>query len=183
MILHFLLQQNKKNIITEYILRVATFLAFFIAIAIGFLTTLFLPSVFFSTYKNQTIHHQLESMAINKNNGDDPIQTIKNINTMVRIFSGAYSQETPMSSIIKKIISLKNSKIQITAISLVKNTDLSKTVVVRGVSQTRDALTSFNNDLRADSVFTKVDLPLTNLIKDVNTDFTITLTYKDILTK
>src|SRR6185369_10984647 len=115
MILHFLLQQNKKNIITEYILRVATFLAFFIAIAIGFLTTLFLPSVFFSTYKNQTIHHQLESMAINKNNGDDPIQTIKNINTMVRIFSGAYSQETPMSSIIKKIISLKNSKIQITA--------------------------------------------------------------------
>ena len=82
---------------------------------------------------------------------------------------------------IKRIVSLKNSRIQITAISLSRNTDLTKTVIVRGTSQTRDALTSFNNDLRADSVFTKVDLPLTNLIKDVNTDFTITLTYKDIL--
>src|SRR5258706_823201 len=120
--LNFLPQNNRKRIITEYLLRIVLFVFIFIAIACLFLIALFLPSVFFSTYKNQTIHQQLESVTtLDKNNSEDPIKLIKNINTMVRVFLRGQGNSLSTSEIIKKVVSLKNKDIQITNISLSEN--------------------------------------------------------------
>jgi hypothetical protein len=175
--LHFLPEQNKKQITIEYLLRVSVYLFRFILCAIVLLIVLFLPSLIFSTYKNTTVKNQLASIhTVNTAGGEDPVTVIKNANALGQVFLVTLAPAPFVSDTIKKIISLKDSDIQISNITVSEDTG-SETYVIVGISKTRDGLTTFDNNLITDGTFSHIDLPVADLIADTNNNFTITLTY------
>lgn len=176
--LHFLPKENKKKVVTEYILRNAIFLFIFTAISVCVLIFLFLPSMFFSQLRSQTISNQLKSVEQTGTiNSKDTVTLIKNINITVKALSDQMSY-IPLSSVIQGIIFLKNNDIKISGISITVNADNTKNVTITGSSNTRDSLTLFNQNLRADDSFSNVTLPISTFIKDTNISFTMTLNAK-----
>lgn len=180
MLINFLTKKNRKPIITEYVLRLFIFLFVFISVATVFLISLFLPSVFFVNTKNDIVEKQLNVLLSLENPKDNPIQIIKDMNSLLKIFYHPNESGFYIGDLIKNIVSLKDKNIQISRINIVGNTkNSSKTLVIEGFSQTRDGLTSFKNKLSENSEFVSVDLPITYLINDLNNDFVITLITRD----
>ena len=176
--LNFLLEKDKKNIVTEYFFRVAIYFLLFGLFSLVILVSLFLPSNFYSKYKNINVSQQLSSIkeGVGKNS-EDPIKTITGVNKFIKVFSDD-GRGMLFSDIINKIISLKNKKIKISLFSINKSKDGSLDIIIKGISDTRDDLTSFDKELKKDGYFQSVELPVSDLIKNIDSDFTITLTYK-----
>lgn len=176
--LNFLLEKNKKVVIVEYFFRVTIYFLLFTFFSLIILISLFLPSNFYSKYKNDNVSSQLSSI-INKigESSEDPIEIIKDVNKFTSVFSDE-EDRILFSNIIEKIISLKNKNIRITSFSLINDTLSSVKIIINGVSGSRDSLTSFDKDLKKDGYFQSIELPVSNLIKNIDSDFTMTLIYK-----
>jgi hypothetical protein len=175
--LHFLPEQNTKQVRLEYIMRVCIYAFFFIFLASLLLISLFLPSVIFSVFNNQTAQSQLVSiLAVNNAEGIDPTTVIAGANGMTKVFSGEDASSTELSDIVGKIVSLKNTNVQIASIVMTENPG-TKTFVVSGTAMTRDDLTAFDNALVNSGIFASVNLPVSDLIDDTNDTFAITLAY------
>ncbi len=176
--LHFLPQENKKRVVQEYLLRNIIFLFAFVLLSVVILISLFFPSMFFSEYRSQTITNQLKTIEqANPTSSKDAIALIRNINATVKALSDQMAY-VPMSDIIQKTISLKNNDIKILGISISVGADNTKNITITGFASTRDSLTLYNQNLRANPDFSAVTLPISTFIKDTNINFTMTLTAK-----
>ena len=176
--LNFLPQKNKKKIIIEYFTRLLIALLTFLLFAVVLLMFLFIPSAIFSKYKNNTVKNQLSSINIaDANKGQDQIDLIKRVNAMVGILSNKKTENIPMTDMIQKVILLKNDNIKVLSISISEYGTSSEKIIVNGVAKTRDDLTMFDKNLINNGSFYSVDLPVSNLIKNIDAQFTITLVY------
>ncbi len=177
--MHFLLQNNKRQIASEYLLRIFIFAFIFISAASCVLIALFLPSFFFSEYKNKNIADQAQSINFsNSSNYDSLLSQIKNINGMASALSYGTVSPTFATDIIDMIISLKNKNITIAAISISPDPNTNaEDISVSGVSATRDDLTSFDTVLKGEATFQNVVLPVSTLINNSAEPFTITFSY------
>ncbi len=177
--LNFLPKSYIKKVNLGYIFRTYVFLFTFILLAGIILTLLFIPSAIFSKYKNITVANQLESTkSVEVNEGVDAVALIKKLNAIVKVLSISGQTGLSPSDLVNKIISIKNTDIKISAISISNIQDVVTKIVITGVSKTRDSLTSFDNGLISDGTFASVDLPISSLIKSTDANFTMTLTYK-----
>ncbi len=179
--LNFLQQKNKKQIIIEYLLRAFVLLLSSILIISLVITILFLPSFFFSKYKNISLNNQLQSVKTESSSLiDDPILLIKNTNKFVQIFAQDNISPIKSTDIINKITSLKNKDIKILSINIRASADINfaRTIQISGVANTRDSLTLFEKAIKDDGFFYSVIFPVANFIKSTDSAFTATLTLK-----
>lgn len=177
--LNFLPHKNKNQIIIEYVLRAVVLLLIFIFISSIFLISLFAPSFFFVNYKNNTLNNQLTATKqADVSKEADPIVFIKDLNRLATALADS-NMGVNYTDIVNKIISLKNKDIKISSISINSDpTTNSKKIMVNGVANTRDSLTSYEKELKIDGFFESVDFPVSNFIKSSNSDFSATLVYK-----
>jgi hypothetical protein len=177
--LNFLPQKNKNMVVAEYLLRVAIFLLISAFFSILVLVSLFMPSFFFVNYKNDTINNQLKVAELNNiGKGDDPILFIKNINMLVTALSNT-DDGANYSEIIDKIVSLKNKDIMISSIKVSGDAMTnSKKILISGVANTRDSLTSYEKEIKIDGFFDSVEFPVSDFIKSNDSDFSATLIYQ-----
>lgn len=179
--LNFLQQKNKKQIIFEYLLRIAVFLLLFIFASSLILISLFIPSFFFVKYKNDTINNQLISAKqASISRGEDPVLFIKNINTLsVALYNNTSSSFT-YSEIINKVVSLKNNDIKISSIIVTNDSGVSgKKILINGVASTRDGLSLYEKEIKTDGSFDSVVFPVSDFIKSSDSEFSATLIYKN----
>jgi len=162
-------------------LRVLIILLFFLSITTVILIAFFLPSFFFAEYKDQTVNNQAQSVNIaDVNKYESAVSLMKHVDGMTKILSSGYASSTIMTDSIDAIISLKNSHITISAISLSLDSSAHmENISVSGISNSRDDLTFFYNDLKGDGSFQNVVLPVSSLIGDAGAPFTITLSYRN----
>lgn len=173
--LNFLPQKNKNKIIYEYLLRVSILLSIFVFLSTLILISLFIPSFFYTKLKNDTINNQLQlTKQKSAIKGEDPALFIKNVNRL----SVALSDNTAIkySSVINKIVSLKNKDIKILSINITENESGGKKVLINGTANTRDSLTLFEKEIQTDGSFSTVVFPVSNFIQSTNSDFTASLT-------
>ena len=177
--LHFLLQNNKKQIIIEYLLRLSIFFLLFAFAASLILTAFFLPSFFFADYKYKTVNDQAQSANIvDEKKYDDSASLVKKINVLTTALTYGKSESAIYTDLIDKIILLKNAYISISNISISSDESAHvENVSLSGISGDRDDLTSFYNDLKGEGSFQNVVLPVSSLIEDTNAPFTITFSY------
>ncbi len=174
--LSFILNKDKKGIFVEYFLRVSIFFFMFLLFAFVVLFSLFMPSIFYSEYKKDNIYHQLDYVKkqVGQNN-TDPIEIIKRTNSLASILSDVKSNQ--FSGIIDNIILLKNKGIKINSISIVDYDKSTIRIILNGISKTRDNLTAFDKELKKSQLFQSVDLPVSNLIKNIDAGFSMNLIY------
>lgn len=78
------------------------------------------------------------------------------------------------SKLISDLDSLSGEAVSISQISV----DAKGKLILTGVAATRTALSEFRDRLTADERFTSVDLPLSSLVRDTETPFSITIKLK-----
>ena len=97
-------------------------------------------------------------------------------NNLVRTLSAA-QDSIFFSSIVEDVVSHRTDGVVITSLSLshVPNTTNQSSIAISGNALTRDNLVAFERSLEADPQFTKVVLPVSNLARDTDINFNITM--------
>ncbi len=114
---------------------------------------------------------QRENFSLDK----DTEVLIVDINTKIDIIAPYTKPRAKASDIFSKIVENKSADIHITGISFVSAPDGSISAEVSGVSATRESLIQFLKKLDGQNVFQKVDLPVSNFVKNKDLDFDFSL--------
>lgn len=172
-----LLPENlKESIRKEYKhKRLVVILFFIVSVQATFLIFLF-PTWLVSYHKQMEISTQSEQMSkfLNDSNTNPATSVIKSINSKLNVINSAleYPKFLPL---IDTVISKKTNKISITNFSYAPTASSSASLTLGGISSTRESLVSFVKSLEDTKLFSKVDLPISNLAKDKDIEFTINL--------
>ncbi len=183
--IHYTLLPEKeiKKLKTEYRTRLLIILLFFISFAvligIGALT----PAYLFSSIKEKDALGDLQMIKNNrqKNGTADISKDLAKTNDLVKKIK-EHQDKVISSEVITRIILNKNSQIKMTSFqfssiaSTAKNATTSTTqIVIQGKSDDRESLVAFKESLEADSFFTKVELPVSDLAKSKDIPFSLRL--------
>jgi len=171
---------SKKIISKDYILRrYAVILGVVVFVQIWLIVFL-LPSLVTSYFKNKDLSYQVESMKesnVAKDAGfisDMIVSTNNKLSLYENDFN--YPQIVP---IIKDVLSYKSQSISFTDFMYEFTGSSSATISLRGRAMTRESLVSFVRNLEASNLFKEVDLPVSNLAKDKDIDFTVNLYFEN----
>jgi len=176
--LNFLPQNNKKKVVREYLYRFSSLFFLFLFFVLIILFSFFVPSYFFVTYKNAAVSDQLAlSILESKNKKVDITATISDTNGLIRILSSEDTSLTVRSEILKKLLNDKQKQISLTSLNFLNNDDGSMNVEISGIAETREDLINFEKNLKNDSSFSNIDSPVSDLLKSINADFSVTLKY------
>lgn len=166
----------KSEIIKEYKLRLFIIsLIFVVFIELSFIVFLS-PSFVISYYREKDVELRVEaleksSVTANANSIKPIIKSLNSdLNTIDKTLQ--YAETIP---IIDAVISEKNNFIQITDISYISLSTSTATIVIQGVSLTRDSLVNFKKSLEDSKNFRNIDLPISNLAKDRDIKFSMTM--------
>ncbi len=172
-----LLPENLKDTIRkEYKFRkIIVILLFIISLQISFLIFIF-PTWLISLYNEKEVLAESENVKkqLSDLNISPATLTIKSLNTKLNIINTTleYPKILPLFN---TIISKKTNSIQIDEFlyTLVQNNTAE--IIIGGTSLTRESLVSFVKSLEDTKSFKQVNLPISNLAKDRNINFSISM--------
>ncbi|HRH27080.1 MAG TPA: hypothetical protein PLZ99_02895 [Parcubacteria group bacterium] len=172
-----LLPENlKEQIKKDYHLRLSIIvLSFVILSQISFLIFLF-PSWLISYYKEKD--YLVKNDEISKNISAIPVASttavIKSLNEKLLNIDRTleYPEVIPL---IDSVISTKTSAIRIGDISYTVSGVNSGVLNINGMGEKRESIVNYSENLKKIDLFKKVDLPISNLAKDKNIDFSISI--------
>jgi hypothetical protein len=166
----------KEEVTQEYVLRRWIVIVFCtIVVHVVFLVCM-VPLVISSTYKKNDIATAIATMKTSgaSKDADTVAKTISQTNIRLAIIENKFVHK-PLFSIIDDVLVHKPTTVSIQGIMVSSIGTSTATIVVEGVSESRNGLVSFVKDLQQSGVFSTVDLPVSNLAKDKNIDFSLTL--------
>ncbi len=145
-----------------------------ICLQISFLIFM-LPSWLESVNKEREL--SLEADRKNQNNSINTAQvvpTIKALNAKLVTLNNnlEYPEFTPY---INLIVSQKTSQIKIKQFAYTSISSSTASITVSGIAGTRDSLVEFSKKIKDSKYFVGVDLPISNLAKDNDINFNMTL--------
>lgn len=170
-----LLPENlKEKIKKEYKLRLTIIAILFVIIAQLTFLIFLLPSWLNSYYKQKEYSGRKNEVSNFLSSLDISSTTayIKSTNSILTIINDSLDYPK-MSPVVMDILSKKKSSIKIGGIFYSVNSGNSATLSINGLASNREALVSFSDSLKEIEYFKKVDLPISNLAKDKNIDFSI----------
>ncbi len=172
--------EGKKRVIKNYWLRV--FSVYFTLLGSAFFVTLalLLPTYFYVSY-------QIDALGTSISNED--AESLKKIETSITDANNISELllHTPHvvndTKIINEITSFSDGLVSIGTIKIQKKDRKVTEVTVSGRALNRSSLVSFRDSAEQHEFFDKVNLPLSNLAKDQDIPFSLTLEPSDVLKK
>lgn len=171
--------EGHKAIKREYIYRVGATLCFLFAIVITILTVAFIPTYVLTTAQINAL--QLESLRESSKDvsfvtADEEVRVTKNILTQLKTATTSYA----MSTVINEIQHKAPSTILFKNFTADAPKGKFDKVQVQGVSPTREALARFRSSLEESDMFVKAEVPISDLAKDTDLPFVMTITLANI---
>ncbi len=166
----------KQKVKAEYkIRRMTVILISVLFLQMSFLVFL-LPSWIISVYKEKDAISQVEDVKQSSlSKGASPIASVITDTNKKLFFINSLLTYQQVSPIIDSVLSNKTPSISLNEFSYTSGNASTSTLVLGGVSATREALVAFVKSLEKSGAFKTVDLPVSNLAKDKNIDFSINL--------
>ncbi|MFC1732245.1 hypothetical protein ACFL6I_18210 [candidate division KSB1 bacterium] len=169
-------KKERKRFEWEYKFRLLTILLLFLMATIVLGIILLLPSYFVSKSKGESIGRQSELLkkTIIFREGDTSVTSL--LSTKQKINQLVETQKQVLQTeIIQTIIQNTDENVAVDAFYYKKGTDSDGEMKVTGKADSRTALLSFSDRLKKESLFDRVDLPVSSLARDSNITFSITL--------
>ena len=170
-------QRNKKAVKREYLLRLLGAFLVFSSLTLFLVSIFLLPSFFLSKNKADLANEKVEFLRsyIDKTQKFGITDLLIETNRKIEILGLA--EEQNLSEAIRLIINEKNNSIGITDFVLRiiedKEEGKEKSIFVGGVAANRSGLISFAESLESINSFKDVDLPVSNLAKNEDINFTL----------
>jgi hypothetical protein len=167
-------EQHKKKLFKEYRIRLLiTFLIFasvFFVIGIALLFPSFISiTTLKSSYENES---ELLLKEIELKNQSGLASTLNQIQFDLTL---AKPDETDVYRSINEILNEVSSEISINTIRYTRGVGAPSSLNLQGIAKDRSGLLSFTNKLKKILIFSSVDLPVSNLAKQTDVPFNITL--------
>lgn len=89
------------------------------------------------------------------------------------------TSDVRISEVIEEVVSHGGQGITFTTFQAVEEKGTLKEIAIQGIASSRGTLSSLKTSLEASPYFTRVELPLSDLARDANLPFAITLTLAD----
>ena len=173
-------EKQKKAIRTDYYVRLfSVSLIVPIALLGIFLLAYVIPYYISVSKKDLKVAEQFNSVISveNKENVGESVSKIVTETVDEMKVSELYSSASLVPSVyFSKIISNKNSSIQINSLSFSTPKPGQGQFVVDGSSKNREGLVAFIQDLKSKAGFVSVDSPVSDFAKDSNIAFTLNIT-------
>jgi ABC-type phosphate transport system substrate-binding protein len=166
----------KEKIKAEYRIRYITLvLLLVLCLQVSFLVFL-LPSWITSVYKERDATVQLENIRQSPlAKGASPIASIITDTNKKLVLINSILQYPEVTPIVQSILANKTSPVRLNEFLYTSKTASTSAFLIGGVSSTREGLVSFVKNLEKSGEFKTVYLPVSQLAKDKNLDFSITL--------
>lgn len=184
MIHYTLLPEREIRILKrEYRTRLVVILLFFMSLSVVVGIISLVPAYVFSSFQEKEASANLNNIknSDQKNEFESAIKELTSTNDLVKRLNG---NKSPMvsSEVVGRIISNKSAGIKLNSIQFsgvsdsAKNATTSVTqIIIQGRSVDRETLVKFKNSLEADELFTKIELPVSDLTKSKDITFSVRL--------
>ena len=163
--------ENKIAIKKEYLRRLVVVFGIFL-LSIILVIAVLLITLFFIV--NNQKKAQDESVFLKEHlslqNEAEINSLVSEINSKISLLNNNQKNTKRVSEILEKVISTKTKEIKITFLSFDSNK-----VSIYGTSETRTDLINFIEDLKKEPVFSRVNFPLSNFLKEGNVEFNIVI--------
>lgn len=165
----------KKNITLEYWVRVVSAWAYLWAFAIVIAIAILVPTYVLINIK----------VSVYADSAQDAFKSVADYQEVSDSLNGATRQASlilnnrntaPMFDYVKLFEGLQGDQIMLSEMSLMREQKGLGDVLLAGTAEDREALASFRDRLLAEPLISEVDLPISNLAKDRNIQFNITVT-------
>jgi len=168
--------ETKKEILKERHFRTVV-IALFLLSALLVLSAVWLtPAYILSKNKYDITERELNAIKkeISTVQPEDTGVLIEDINNKLAILGGGISPKHHAYNIIGDIVEQKNNKIKITDIFYDKSgTEIR--VLLRGEAFNRESLSSFVREIEKNELFSRVELPISDFVKETDLDFSLTM--------
>ena len=165
----------------EYILRVASIYGFILTGVFVAGTLLTIPTyVLVSSQLNAVRPDEAHTNEIKKTY-DDALIHIQNANTVMAQLRASVPN-VEISTVIEEVMRVAPSGITFSTFQALRENETVKTVDVQGQAATRNALAALKNALEASDLFESANVPISDLAKENNLPFVITITLRDVVT-
>ncbi len=174
---------EKKQILKEYRMRLATVSLFALSFLVAIAVVLLLPAYLLSSVKYNEVFEQLElekKKISSISTQEDPVEITKDVNNKLNILKGVDSSLPDPYEITTIIIKHKPKGVFISAILYDKNKDEGK-ISVNGVSKDRETMLSFLRSMETENEFSSVELPISSFVKGEDIDFSIRIIIEEIV--
>ncbi len=169
----------KKEIAAEYRFRLITTVCFFVLCIQIAIVVLLLPPWMFTFYKEKDAQGQISFLqqSPDSQNAEALKNVISSTNHKINIIHTTlvYPEIVPL---LNNVLLYKNEKVRINNFHYTTDGAGKVSVVVGGIATTRESLVSFVKKLQDSGMYSSVDLPVSNLAKDKDIEFRMTLSIK-----
>jgi len=169
-----------KKIISEYRVRLVTTVLVMLAVTMVIASALLFPAYLLASHKRTTILEELSKTG-NQNASSqetkDLEKIVKEMDAMLDMLSSKGQKFSISNDILTKTAGFRTGNIKITGMFYDKK-DPESTFSLKGTAASRQSLTSFIEMLKKDVAFRDVSLPISDLVKDRNIDFTVMIKLK-----
>lgn len=167
-----------RSVTTEYRIRLVATTLFMLAAGLSIALILLIPSYLLASHRKNVV---AENLAVLDKDTEASVREkgelekiLRGADSILAILAGKREPLRPSVRVIERIVSHKTPNIKLQKIFYDAH-ESGGTLSLRGIAANRQALVSFADALKRDSSFFDVNLPVSNLVKEREADFTIML--------
>jgi hypothetical protein len=172
--INLLPHNEKKNIRREYRLRLMALAVLLLGVLAYLTAILFIPSFILSIYRKSLSANEVERVNNATTDNKDLMLELAQRNNLVNTLRPDAEKITPTIAV-AMISKYLTPMVSLSDISYSSADGKQFQMSVRGVSADREGLLLFTNGLKKEPGITKVDVPVSNFVKDANIQFTFTI--------
>lgn len=164
----------KKAIVTEYWFRVLVLWSVMSGIALALVMGLQIPA--FMLLKSHTANYSNAhaDAAEKKTDYDEGEKEIESANQLAKLLA-AQADDYLFSDLVAVLDEIAGSTVVILDVQFRKSENVLQNIEIRGIAADRQSLANFSADLESHPLFLSADLPFSNLAKDKDISFNITI--------
>jgi len=181
--LSFLPEQLKKSVKKEYYARVLILSLGIICLLLIYSISIILPIYTSSLFEKNRLTEGVQSIDLDASNCTksgidctDPTPQIKSINLLLSILN--VENRASVSAPLLEILNVKNNDIKISSIKYLGEAAGQYKFSINGVSLNREGLLAFVSDLKKNSRFIGINLPISDFVKSTNINFVLMINVK-----
>lgn len=167
--------EARARIVTEYWFRVITVWLFMSAVVGTAIAALLLPAYVLVTSQVEVYKTSAEAAALRVTEQDNAATILKNTTAQATLIVSGGAEQSLLEIFDIVEAEIDAGSVLINEYSFTRNAHVLGEVRVEGVAATRLALASFRDALIKQPLIEKVDLPISNLAKDKDIQFSFTL--------
>ena len=168
--------EAKKRILREYWLRAVTVWFFLWSCAILLGVTLLVPSYVLINLQIKAYASSAQTANEKNENYESVAKELEHASKLAAAVSEQFQRPT-MTQYLSRIKSLESADAQVTRVNLSRDGESVREISISGTAASRQALADFRNRLREEDGVESVDLPISNLAKDRDIPFELTVTF------